>query len=159
MVLHGRNDGSFDAPRDVPAGPIPVAVAAADLDADGDVDLAVGTEVAGFRLLLGDGHGEFSSGGTVAPNVITSDLIAADVDADGIIDLLGTGSEINVVRGRGGGAFAPLEQFAGDVYAPLGVVDANGDRLPDLVSAGLGLGGGDDTRAGMFALRVLLQQR
>jgi hypothetical protein len=40
-ILHGRGDGSFDAPVSLQAGPLPSSVAVADLDGNGLADIAV----------------------------------------------------------------------------------------------------------------------
>jgi len=70
---------------------------------------------------------------------VPSGVAIADVDRDGHPDLVVTGSSANVVsvlRGRGGGRFAPRQDFA-TPYNPRGVVvaDVTGDGRPDVLLA------------------------
>lgn len=57
-LLHGRGDGSFDAPVSLPAGPAPAFLALADFDDNGLADVAV-TDVSdnAIRVFLTPGRG------------------------------------------------------------------------------------------------------
>src|SRR5262249_9590176 len=76
----------FNAAPSFPAGGTPDAVALADFNGDGALDFAVANELGTgvVTLSLGDGHGNFSSGGTLLTGTIfVVAITTADLNGDG----------------------------------------------------------------------------
>jgi hypothetical protein len=128
----------------VPTVERPRAAALADLDGDGTQDLLVaGSTQVGIHLA--------TAGGGVGDLKVLDDrsvnggpIMAADVDGDGATDILlamGAARAIDLLRGKGGGAFEPPESM--DVeFAPVSIdaVDLDGDGRLDLVAASSSIG-------------------
>ena len=115
----------------------------ADVNDDGNPDLlaAAGTSVA---LLLGDGAGGFSAGGTYATGFGTDAVTVADVNGDGQLDLAaaysGDGASIaggvSVLLGNNSGGFGAATSYAaGADPSAQTAADVNGDGTPDLIVA------------------------
>jgi hypothetical protein len=149
-VLPGKEDGSFDRPIDIGTGPAPGSLAVADFDNDGGEDLAVagGGQIA---IYIGDGGTLVLRTTLTAPSPST--VLATDLDLDGNYDLVAASSTravMTVFLGTDAGTFLPGQDFAtnGPTRA-LFSADLNGDELPDVATAGAGvgvnLGNGDGT--------------
>jgi hypothetical protein len=166
-VLLGLGDGTFAPAVHYPAYNNPRSVAIGDLDGDQVPDLAVANDGAlpyvpsAVSVLLGLGDGTF------APEVIhfTGDdgcysVAIGDLDGDHVPDLaVANGSyygNVSVMRGLGGGAFAPAVHYpAGERPGSVVIGDLDGDQVPDLAAEASGdsgdvlvlLGLGDGTFA------------
>jgi hypothetical protein len=150
-----------------------------DFDGDGDTDLLVTRVEAGSfwptiygtSLLLNNGAGMLYDGGdatprgtTMAPFVYTPHMdeprasVVADADGDGDLDVLartlGTVVETHLWWNDGNGSFTLGPEFPQEII--VAVADLNGDRFPDLVTAGSSLFTRLGTGAQAFAPRVML---
>src|SRR5262249_39272482 len=111
-ILLGRGDGTFLPPKlksvPLPRGEAP-SIGAGDVNRDRKTDLVVfGKSDASFTVLLGNGDGTFSTGGTFASGEITFSGVLADVNGDGKLDAIaGAGNTGNVFvsLGNGDGTF------------------------------------------------------
>lgn len=92
VVLLGRGDGSFEAPKSISTGEQPRGLAIGDFGGDVDLDdIAVvnGVDVDTMvTLLLSDGNGGFASGNTDVVEIESTHLAAGDLDGDGKLDLV-----------------------------------------------------------------------
>jgi hypothetical protein len=128
-----------------------------DLSGDGFPDLVIGPGE-NVEAVLGSGNGGFQY--PVYYPVPNSNQVSAgvlaDVNNDGNLDLLTFGRSNtflanDVFLGNGDGTFQPaLQEFVGEVYAPLAVGDFNGDGNLDFVydtpvGVGIMFGNGDGT--------------
>jgi hypothetical protein len=149
-VLPGKQDGGFDRALDIGTGSAPEALAVADFDNDGGDDVAV---AGGGQIAIYGG----SEGSLVRRTTLTrpssSTVLATDLDLDGNYDLVSASSSravMTVFLGTDDGTFLPGRDFAtnGPTRA-LFSADLNGDELPDVATAGTGvgvnLGNGDGT--------------
>ncbi|MGB9455823.1 MAG: FG-GAP-like repeat-containing protein [Bryobacteraceae bacterium] len=159
-VLFGQGEATFLAAPVVRTGVNPL-IAAADFDGDGIPDMAVADAFGNLTILKGKGNGEFSPVFVYnsPANVFPSTLAVADFNRDGKPDvaMFVANSDVLVFLGKGDGTFAaplvvpfPAATYYGPGSDYLGVVDLNGDGIPDLVvSAGgavwTALGKGDGT--------------
>ena len=90
-------------------------------------------------VFQGDGTGQFTSSFTGPVDSGAFGVAAVDVDGDGVLDIAAV-SEINnrvsVLRGTGGGGFAPRKTFsAGLGSRALAIADFNLDQKPDIAVA------------------------
>jgi uncharacterized repeat protein (TIGR01451 family) len=143
-VFRNNGTGVFAAFVDVQTtAEEPLFPVVADLNRDGRPDIAVGSGVARFSVLLADGAGGYQPatghGSTDKVYLIRG---AADLDGDGNIDLVaqvfndfGDSLHVLVLRGDGNGGFdAGTDVLAGPTAQSLRLADVNGDGRPDLVA-------------------------
>jgi cysteine-rich repeat protein len=165
-VLLNNGAGNFLASRFSDAVSLVVGLASGDFNGDGEIDLVVthGFVEDAFRVLLGDGAGNFLVQAP-QPSGEAGDILTDDFNNDGILDLaVGSflASEISVFTGDDLGIFSEAQTI--DIRSPsaLAAGDINSDGVLDLaVSSGLdqkntahlavSLGDG----AGSFALPLL----
>jgi hypothetical protein len=161
-VLLNNGDGTFQAPMEIPIGPVggqPLALAVGRFNADDNLDLAVAVAdpndgPGSVIVLSGNGDGTFTAGQPIAVGVRPDAIVAADFNGDNKLDLavanrnsdqygttLGAGS-VSVLLGGGDGTFTaeqpitvgdqPTSIAAGDV-GDVKVESADGNM--DLVVA------------------------
>jgi hypothetical protein len=149
VVLDGRGDGTFEAPRPYEASSQQVHLSLADFDGDGVDDLLVpNMDAARVQVLLGGGDpvgdGTFAAPQPIPTGAVPTSARAADLDGDCILDVavsewgpdqasvhLGVG-----VDGVWNGVFAPAATYAaGGNPAAIVVLDANEDGRLDLAVA------------------------
>lgn len=124
----------------------------ADVDNDDDLDLLVASldvRVSGqgsLVILRNDGRGGFTDGPvTTLPKLTQVRAAWADFDRDGDVDLAlcgwGTNQPVTLIlRNDGAGGFTDSRIVMPGVYnGSIEWVDFNGDGLPDLLLAGMGL--------------------
>ncbi|MCX6634491.1 MAG: FG-GAP-like repeat-containing protein [Acidobacteria bacterium] len=151
-VFLGRSDGTLGPKTDVASGVLFSGIAIADVNSDGRPDVLVADQTANrstsnIVILLGDGRGGFSSGGSLAVDCPLS-MAVADFNRDGRPDIAvsqGCGVRVfSVFLGSGGGKFGPPAQFQNNGYSgaelartarSIDVGDVNHDGNPDLVIA------------------------
>lgn len=105
VIYLGNGDGTFGSPINVNAcaGTTDyVSIQVGDFNRDGKTDILCGTS-----LLLSNGDGSFSSGGTVGTVPMESVVLVADFNGDGVPDVLlrRLSGNLAVVLGRGDGTF------------------------------------------------------
>jgi len=170
VILPGRGDGTFEAPRNVPTGRFPGPLVVRDLNSDGIPDLAVlalnASAAAGVYVHLGNGDGTFGSAMIAPVDQFFLALAAGDFNGDGIPDLAVSGSatfthgQVSVLVGNGDGTFQqPIRYAVGLGPRAVAVVRLRPDGPEDLITVngaipGLGnsisvlLGNGDGTFQG-----------
>ena len=165
-VLLGDGAGNF-APASAPFG-VPnrttLGLDVADFDKDGLLDLAVVNSSGPPEVVIwrGDGTGRFSVQTSILAGFGARFVLVSDFDADGQADLLITNADaytVSIIRGLGGGSFAPQRRFAAGMASPVYAAagDFNGDGRTDVgvvdvlrVSALLGDGAGGFTAPEAF---------
>lgn len=156
VVLLGREDGSYGAPRLTVPGPpdsssIP-AVTTLDLNQDGNLDLATSilsaiTPTGGISQLsvfYGDGVGGFAPPRQVSFAGGAASLAAGDVNKDGKIDLAATRGDSNLLLflNDGQGGLNPPRELIGQSspfsigLTRLEISDLDGDGKLDILAAG-----------------------
>ena len=151
-------NGSFQAaPHFSTQTTAPEAFAAGDFNGDGKLDLAVtGTKSNNVGILLGNGRGGFSAGGTFPTGPFPVGVVSADFNGDGKADLAVVNNgldNVSILLGNGDGTFGPAVNF-GAGQSPVFVIaaDFNGDGKIDLAVTNSGgsnlsvlMGEGDGT--------------
>jgi hypothetical protein len=154
-VLLGNGDGTFTQQlySGQPALTLPIsslsALTTVDLNSDGKLDLAITTNSSAVQAMLGNGDGTFQSPvayyATLGNQVTNGGtIIAADVNGDGKPDLVVSGSlvgfnGVQVFLNDGTGNLTAANSYTagGWQYAPIDMVDFNGDgKLDILVASG-----------------------
>jgi surface antigen len=151
------NGVTFGAAVGYSVGNTPTAIAVADLNGDGYPDLIVTNGGDGtVSVLLGNGHGAFTTKSIVATGKLPLSVATADFNGDGHIDVavVNAGSAtLSILHGKGDGTFSSVSTIvAGAAPQYVSVGDMNGDKKADLIVAdGAGsnvailLGNGDGT--------------
>jgi len=151
-LLFGNGNGTFQVPVTIPAGLNPVKFVSADFNQDGNLDFAVLNNCAGpqcktgdsVTILLGDGHGNFTSAGPYnvgQPGPLT--IIAGNFNSDAYPDLAvlskksnGT-AYVSILLNNGDGTFgAPSKITFGSTTGVIGSLvsaDMTNDGNQDLV--------------------------
>lgn len=146
IYLSGNGDGTFTQQGTVSGSTQFFGSARViDLNHDSHLDL-VATANPGFRVFLGDGHGnfQFPSSSSQIPPVFAGDVVVADFNGDNMIDVLAalpaqnsTPSGMALSLGNGDGTFKPysIEGDRNSVGFPqyLAVADFNGDGKQDIL--------------------------
>jgi hypothetical protein len=157
-VFLGEGDGTLRSEDELAAPRSPQRVAIGDLDLDGHPDLAcVGLESsvspANVAVYRGIGAARFALPSYYEVGIFPSDVAITDLDRDGIPDLVvgnnttvSNPSTVSVLRGIGGGLFAPATTTVtgGNTLHRLEVADLDIDGFLDVVCT--------DNR-GLFVLR------
>ena len=154
----GTSSGKLQAAPEFKTGvTAPEAFASGDFNGDGNMDLAVtGSQSNDVSILIGNGKGGFTAGGTFATGPTPIGVVAGDFNGDGKLDLAVVNNgldNVSILLGSGDGTFGAATNF-GAGQSPVYVVagDFNGDGKLDLAvtnSAGnnvsILLGKGDGT--------------
>ena len=133
-VLLGNGDGTFQAPRNAPAGSSPRSVAVGDFNGDGRLDFAVGDSTTFLSVFTNAGNGNFSAS-SVNTGVASPSLAAGDFNGDGVTDLaVTTFGSVRMLNGQAGGTLqAGASYVLGLGSAAAG--DFNGDGHLDLAGS------------------------
>jgi hypothetical protein len=149
LILLGKGNGTFRAPRAIRVGPRMISVAVGDLNRDGKLDLVISSHASGkpttISVLLGNGNGTFQaprsySLGNAASAYNTAPVVLADLNGDGRLDVVTSwGPRIFVLLGRGDGTLGPAHSFSAGVAGnnavlSLALRDLNGDGRLDAVA-------------------------
>jgi FG-GAP-like repeat len=140
-VLLGNADGSFQAPRLVPAGTRPGGLVAGDFNEDNVPDLVVSNVFSqDVSILIGKGGGTFQDQQRIPIGTFARPLVAADFNGDNHLDLAvgavtGVSDEATILLGDGQGGFTLKGRFPiGFGSTALRVEDFNEDGILDLAS-------------------------
>ncbi len=122
---------------------------ATDINADGKLDfITSGAGAVGFiRLMIGNGDGTFSNGGTFANGQVNSayQLAYNDLNGDGIKDIATANhvnSSVSVLLGNSNGTFGAAQVYSTNdggngQNRSISIADITGDGINDLVSGDL----------------------
>jgi FG-GAP-like repeat/RTX calcium-binding nonapeptide repeat (4 copies)/Putative Ig domain len=164
------SDLTFTVPSNISVGQSPYYVAAGDLNGDGIPDLVV-AENSTVKVLLGNGDGGFTAGGTYSVGGDTGSVVVANL-GNGFPDIIVSNLQSNTVSvflGNGTGHFpsTPIVKAIPEGISrgqAVAVGDLNGDGIPDLVVADgdtgdvsvfMGNGDGDFGAGHMYSLHNL----
>ena len=141
-VLLNKGAGAFGPRTEYAVGRSARSTRLGDIDGDGSADIVVANEVAPNynTVLLNRGDGTFRTGPPIPMGRRLGAL--ADLDGDDNVDLIALGERsVSVLRGRGGGRFAPAVHYpTGDGPGAAAIGDLDGDGSVDLVTANDGTG-------------------
>lgn len=143
-TLLGDGNGNFtaDAPLDLGSSMSMSFLAAGDFNGDGIPDLVIGNGMLqegsqSITILLGNGKGTFTVGGTTTTNGTFQSLAIADFNGDGIPDVAvanTTANLITILLGKGDGTFTASPAAPSSTTSQIiATGDFNGDELPDLI--------------------------
>ncbi|MBI3846395.1 MAG: VCBS repeat-containing protein [Planctomycetes bacterium] len=147
IVALGDGAGGFLPPRETSVGTEhPLHLAVGDFDNDGDLDVAFDWDSAcnpvfcatsGVSALLGDAHGSL---GPLVPTFFeftsSSGIASVDFDEDGRLDLAMAVGGLALLRGIGGGQFAPPQSLGIPSNGSPVAGDVNRDGHVDLAVSG-----------------------
>jgi hypothetical protein len=124
--------GSFSFLAQITQGAVITEARFADMDGDGDLDLVRSVQNSGVSLLLNDGSGGFTPGGTLGMN--SGFLCTADVDSDGDQDVITTdGPALRILFNQGDGILNPAAATFGSSWVNrITAVDIDADGDMDL---------------------------
>ena len=112
-----------------------------DFNGDGRPDIAVVTRSQTVRIMLNNGNGTYTAGGSFAIGQFSLGITSGDFNGDGKIDIAATNANdatVSVLMGNGDGTFATQVLLALPQFSfPRGIVaaDVNGDGHLDLITA------------------------
>lgn len=139
---------NFATALTIPTPGYSVALAVGDFNGDGISDLAVGNNLGGISILLGNGDGTFKTATNIPLQGATVFVAVGDFNGDGKPDLAvaqlgalieGSPGEfafgsVQILLGNGDGTFAPPGRYsAGNYCSSLAVADVNHDGKLDLI--------------------------
>jgi hypothetical protein len=147
VIRHGQADGTFSASAPLVSFALqisPAEVIAGDFNGDGYTDLilfgSVGNSGSSYQVLLNDGSGNFSAGGSgVLPITDIAPAVVGDFNHDGKLDFAfgANGNQpFSLFFGNGDGTFgAPVAMGASSVGVAVSAsaADLNGDGYTDIV--------------------------
>ncbi len=139
-IMLGNGDGTFSSPNTFTITNSttldPSGLALHDLNNDGIPDIVISDATGSLYILLGNGDGTFQ-----APIIYKlhsqspSNIAFSDVNQDGNVDIIVKDQDsFDVFLGDGSGHFPEQQRYAAAGYDALGVFDANGDGLPDVIT-------------------------
>jgi hypothetical protein len=137
-VLLNTGDGTLATAVEYQVGKEPESLAAGDLDGDGKPELVTADYKAGaVSVLLNDGHGGFATARKYTVDRFPYPVVLRDLDGDGDLDLVvrSPAASVSILLNRGNGSFGETRRESVESMELFDVVDVNGDRRPDLVSA------------------------
>jgi hypothetical protein len=144
-VQLSNGNGTFQAAKVVTtasqSGPLLFSQALGDFNNDGNLDFAV-EEDGVIEVLLGDGHGDFTSKGKFPDGSGSGfsafpSVILADFNGDGFLDAAAPdafGTQVSVWLGHGDGTLGPVKLFAGGFTDSAVAIDFPGFQ-PSIVLA------------------------
>jgi hypothetical protein len=135
-VQLGNGNGTFQAPKVVTSAGFTTlftTYAIGDFNNDGILDFAV-EEFGLIEVLLGDGHGNFTSKGQFFEGIASNfpfvpSLVLADFNGDGFLDVAapdGFGETTSLLLGNGDGTLLPAQLFAGGLADSAVALDVAG---------------------------------
>ncbi|HEY6376298.1 MAG TPA: Ig-like domain repeat protein [Edaphobacter sp.] len=148
-ILLGNGSGGFSSAPGSPVtvGNNPQSLVVGDFNGDGIADLAVTNYLSNdMNILLGDGHGGFSSapGSPVATGAGPNYVAVEDFNGDGIADLVVANldaDDVSIFLGNGSGGFALASGSTvavGHLPYAVAVGDFDGDGIADLAVPNFG---------------------
>jgi Bacterial Ig-like domain (group 3)/FG-GAP-like repeat/Beta-propeller repeat/Divergent InlB B-repeat domain len=144
LAALGNGAGHFLQPTSTINVPViaPTALAAADVNGDTIPDLVLANPNGTVDVLIGIGDGTFQVPLVFGAGENPIALAITDLNGDGVPDIVvadnisSTSGAINVLLGRGGGAFAdPQTTLVGPTPVSIATGDFNGDHHTDLALA------------------------
>lgn len=124
----------YDGGVGYPTAAAGLMMATGDVDGDGDVDVAVALGTAGVLVMTNDGAGGFTTAPLYTGPERIGDVSIADVNGDGDLDIVGsTSNGPYTFMNQGGGVFAPIVVYTGQIAGLIKAVDLDGDKDIDLI--------------------------
>jgi len=140
-LLLGGSDGGAGAVAAFDAGTTPVGIAVGDMNGDGQLDVVTANQGSlDVSVLLGGGDGglaaplDYPAGGAAA-SVLVADFNGDEKLDVAVLDSPGSGAQIAILLGTGGGALGAPKMTAAPGAIALAMLEWNGDGHPDLTYA------------------------